>query len=305
MNSIVSNIWAVVPTYDRGELAFQTLERLLTQTVPPAGILLVDDCSPQHIGREASRRFGKRITVLRLVENLGPAGAFSAGIQMAMECGADWVWLLDDDSWPLPTALEKLMCSVAFSAKDTVALSSLKQDPTGNLEKWEARMKIGFRTPEEDEYRRPEFEVDVVPFAGLLVRSAALARAGLPDVRYFGRFADFELCLRLRRQGRIFCVSESRLVHEDNGWRGTRDVNGHRRPDMPLFLRMCLGYRNLAHYFAREDPAVLPFLQVVSHFGRMAGGILLWDDSKAFRLRMLGRAFFDGLRGRLGPFSTA
>jgi hypothetical protein len=62
--------------------------------------------------------------------------------------------------------------------------------------------------------------------------------------------------------------------------------------------------RNQAYYFSHQAFAPVPFLQVISHFGRMAGGILFWDDRKVFRLRTLLRAFLDGLRGRLGPFPT-
>lgn len=297
------SIWAVVPTHNRPGLALQTLASLVQQTVSPAGIILVDHGSPSHIGELARRRLGDLLTVLRREENLGPAAGFAAGIRLAMQRQADWVWLLDDDSWPLSTALEELVHSAAFCAADTVALCSLKQDAAGNLQKWEARLERGrLRTPKEDAYSSAEFEVDAAGFAGLLLRTTALARVGLPDPRYFGRFADYQFCLRLRPQGRIFCVPASRLVHEDDGSRLTCSVNGHCRPRIALFLSMCLGLRNQAYYFFREAPALVPFLQVASHFGRMAGGVLLWDDSKTFRLAVLLRAFFDGLRGRLGPF---
>lgn len=299
----VSRVWAVVPTYDRPELALQTIGRLREQTLALAGIILVDDGSPARIGELARLRFGNRVAVLRLEQNAGPAAGFAAGMRMAMERGADWTWLLDDDSWPHPTALEELVSSPAFFAPDTVALCSLKEDPDGGLQKWEARMDgRRLRQPEETDYQRPVFEVDVAPFAGLLVRAAALPRAGLPDARYFSWFADYEFCLRLRREGRIFCVAASRLVHENDGWRDMRLARGRCRPSLTLFLKLCTGLRNRAFYFSRNHGWLPTLPQVAVRFARMTGGILLWDDHKLFRMRALARAFLDGLRGRLGPF---
>jgi len=296
-------IWTVIPTYDRSQSAIKALSAVFAQTALPAGVILVDDCSPESIGEQARRRFGERLTVLRLAHNAGPAAGFAAGIKRAMEAGADWVWLMDDDAWPLGGALEALACRPEFSAAETAALVSLKQDAAGRLQKWEA---VGhsrrLRLPDAALYLRPVFPVEAAAFAGLLVRAAVVQRAGLPDARYFSWFADYEFCLRLRRHGPILCVPGSRVVHEDDASRGTHVVRGHRRPNVPVFLKQCTGLRNRTYYFSRSPGRVSALLEAAYRFGRMAGGILLWDDRRAFRLRLLCRAFLDGLRGRLGPF---
>ncbi len=296
-------IWAVVPTHNRTELMLRSLAGLVAQTMPLAGTILVENGSPEPVGDLARSKFGGHVTVLRLKQNLGPAAGFAAGIRKAVERGAEWVWLLDDDSWPLPTALEALVCNGVFSAAETVALCSLKQDPDGTLQKWEARRDGHYlRLPPETEYQKPEFGVDAAAFAGLLVRAAALPQAGLPDSRYFGWFGDYEFCFRLCLQGRIFCVAASRLVHENDGARDVRLVCGRPRPNPALFLRLCTGLRNRAFYFSRNYGWLPTLSEVALRFARMTGGILLWDDHKLFRTRMLAGAFLDGLRGRLGPF---
>lgn len=276
---------------------------LLAQTLQLRGIIVVDNGSPGRIGEVIARRFGEAVTVLRLAENQGPAGGFAAGMRAALERAADWIWLVDDDSWPLPDALQVLAACPHFSAPQTAALSSLKYDPDGRLQKWEAIAQgRNLHLPDEAAYGRSVFAVDAAAFAGLLVCGEAAARADVPDARYFSWFADFEFCLRLRARGRIYCVPGSRLVHEDDGSRATRLVCGQVRPTVPLFLRQCIGLRNRAYYHSGRHGLPSAVAHAAYRFGRMAGGILLWDDDKSFRLRTLFRAFSDGLRGRLGPF---
>ena len=50
-----------------------------------------------------------KITIVTLPENAGGAGGFSAGMRKGYEFGADFVWIFDDDGYPQPTALEKLL----------------------------------------------------------------------------------------------------------------------------------------------------------------------------------------------------
>src|SRR5207244_3776235 len=49
------------------------------------------------------------VDLLALEENVGGAGGFHAGMRTAGEAGADWLWLMDDDTIATPTALEALL----------------------------------------------------------------------------------------------------------------------------------------------------------------------------------------------------
>ena len=43
--------------------------------------------------------------------NLGGAGGFSFGARFAAECGYEYIWLMDDDCMPNPTALEAFLAA--------------------------------------------------------------------------------------------------------------------------------------------------------------------------------------------------
>src|SRR4051812_17118683 len=127
----MTSIWAVVPSCNRADSALRSISALLRQTEPLGGIVMVDNGSPDGIGEQARARFGDAVTVVRSEDNLGAAGGFAAGISKAMKSGAAWVWLMDDDACPVPSALRQLTESSQFADAGTVALSALKQNPDG------------------------------------------------------------------------------------------------------------------------------------------------------------------------------
>jgi hypothetical protein len=50
-------------------------------------------------------RWGARIHVIRLTENTGSANGYAVGIQAAIDAGAGYLWLMDDDNAPMQGAL--------------------------------------------------------------------------------------------------------------------------------------------------------------------------------------------------------
>ena len=88
-------ISAVIPTYNRGELAVRAVESVLNQTRQPEEIILVDDGSLDDT-RQLISQYEHKVTYL-YQENSGSAVARNNGIQNAK---SEWIALLDsDDTW--------------------------------------------------------------------------------------------------------------------------------------------------------------------------------------------------------------
>lgn len=104
-------VCAVVVTYNRKELLRKCLAALKSQTRKPDHILVVDNASTDGTPEMLKEEF-PQVEVLRLPENQGSAGGFHEGMNRAYEEGWDWIWIMDDDALPEPTALERLLaCS--------------------------------------------------------------------------------------------------------------------------------------------------------------------------------------------------
>lgn len=99
------SVAAIVPTYNDLKYLPQAIDSILSQTTPPAELIIADDCSndgtPNYIrGLISCHKGASRITYLQLAGRSGPDGARNAAIAVATAgwiatCDSDDVWLAD------------------------------------------------------------------------------------------------------------------------------------------------------------------------------------------------------------------
>ncbi len=97
-------ILAAILTHNRCELLERCINYLQKQTRLPDSILVVNNGSTDATVDMLMRRNIPHITQ----ENLGSAGGWNRCISYALEHHYDAVWLMDDDGFPSPSALERL-----------------------------------------------------------------------------------------------------------------------------------------------------------------------------------------------------
>ena len=205
------NTFILIVSFNRKELLLQCLQALSVQTQQPSKILIVDNASTDGT-IETLQQNGwleqSKIQLIALKENTGGAGGFSAGMQSAFEQGADYVWMMDDDAVPHPTALEEIMRyvtpehiygSLAVNGEDTAwATTLLAENKTVHLKKQVSELA----------------EVQSLPFLGFLTSKEIYQNIGLPDASYFIAADDVEYCMRAQHAGhKIFICGQSQIEH--------------------------------------------------------------------------------------------
>ena len=103
-------VTAVVVTFNRLALLRECLAALAVQTRAPDRVLVVDNASTDGTA-DAVRAEFPAVELLALPENVGGAGGFHAGMADAHARGADWIWLMDDDTIARPEALAELLAA--------------------------------------------------------------------------------------------------------------------------------------------------------------------------------------------------
>ncbi|WP_353067127.1 glycosyltransferase [Arcanobacterium hippocoleae] len=94
--------------WNRAELLAKMLDRLARQTRALDGVVVVDNASTDSTPTVIAN--AKVVTeTITMPENLGGAGGFTAGIARAISIGADYVWIMDDDTLPHLNTLETLL----------------------------------------------------------------------------------------------------------------------------------------------------------------------------------------------------
>lgn len=107
----------VMPTYNEKENVVGILEAIRS-AVPAAGILVVDDNSPDGTGAladEAAARLGD-VTVLHREGKAGLGAAYRHGFTLALEGGADIVISMDSDFSHDPTVIPAMLSAIEAGA---------------------------------------------------------------------------------------------------------------------------------------------------------------------------------------------
>jgi GT2 family glycosyltransferase len=209
---------AVVLTHDRRELLAECLSAVLAQTHPVARVHVVDNASAdgthEHL-RARGLLDDPRVAYERLERNVGGAGGFSHGVEVAREDDVDWIWLMDDDAEPRRDCLQRLLAAPAATEPETVALCSRVERPDGGLQALHRGFLDGRPRALAPERYVGTPSVGFATFVGLLVRNDAARALEPPRAEFFLWADDYEYSLRLRRRGEIRLVGASVIVHKD------------------------------------------------------------------------------------------
>ena len=108
MRQVHEAVCAVVVTHNRKEMLRRCLVAVTDQRRRPERVLVVDNASTDGT-RELLKLEFPAVDVLSLPVNEGGAGGFHEGIKRAHASGAEWLWLMDDDTIPTPDALAELL----------------------------------------------------------------------------------------------------------------------------------------------------------------------------------------------------
>ena len=107
----MESVAAIVVTYNRKVLLGRCLEAILAQTRSCGRVFVIDNASTDgtrdHLA--ANDLLGPAIELVTLPFNTGSAGGFHEGMKRAHEAGFEWLWLMDDDGFPAPDCLERLL----------------------------------------------------------------------------------------------------------------------------------------------------------------------------------------------------
>ena len=216
-----SLVVCVILNTNRREDTLACLSSLQRQDHPRLDVLVLDNaCSD---GSNAAIRAGfPQVELLTLSENRGYAGNNNVGIEAALERGADWVFVLNEDVILAPDAISLLLRAAEADARIGMVgpmvyhhdEPSVIQSAGGSLD---SRWRATHAGQNEDDHGQfaADRDVDWVSGCAILVRRSAIAQVGMLDARFFYYWEETEWCLRARRAGwRIVFVPGARIWHK-------------------------------------------------------------------------------------------
>lgn len=210
-------VGAVILNYRGADDTIACLDSLASLTTPVRTIV-VDNGSGEGSVERIRAGHGD-VALIVNDENIGFAAGNNVAIERLLADGAEFVWVLNNDTTVEPGTLAAML-DIAASDDRLGAVGSVIYDMArpervltwggGSVSRWTGRTR---------DAREPGDRIDYVTGASMLLRSAALRDVGLFDPRFFFTWEDVDLGIRLRDAGwRIAVAEESRVRHR---WGGT------------------------------------------------------------------------------------
>jgi len=205
-------VTVLVVTYNRKELLRHCLGALLEQTAQVEHLVIVDNASSDGTAAWLREWVPANIPKAQLVamnENMGGAGGFAAGLKHAMDDGADWIWMMDDDACPHSTALEELL-KIAVNPQNIYGSLAV----AGLHTAWITTLVDEGRTVNVADQVPAQARVEYIPFLGLMIHRDLVKKIGLPDEGFFIAADDVEYCVRAKKAGaNMIIAGKSRIEH--------------------------------------------------------------------------------------------
>lgn len=190
---------------------------------PNVRVIVVDNGSSGNQAEHIATAFPK-VTVLPQAENLGFCGGCNVGIQYALEHGAEYVMLLNNDTLVPKDAIEKLI-TAAERLPDAGAVSPVILEHPATEKVWysnarwiaeEAQFRLAYPDENYNEIRgRAPYATEFACGCCMLIPRAALENVGLLDERYFAFYDEADWCERAHRLGlRSYVVPSANIHHK-------------------------------------------------------------------------------------------
>jgi GT2 family glycosyltransferase len=211
-------IIAIVVTYNRLHLLKKCIHVIQQQTRKPDEVIVINNGSTD----DTESWLKQQGVYYRTFKNEGGAGGFNNGIRLAYDQGADWIWLMDDDSMPEPTALQYLEEAIPHFDKTGLdvgfyASHVVWTDGATHLMNKVHTYHLKREAPREcfSGYGAQYKPVEAATFVSLLLSAKAVEKVGLPIKEFFIWCDDIEYTKRIVAADMwgVF-VEKSRVVHE-------------------------------------------------------------------------------------------
>lgn len=210
----------ILVNYNNEDDTISCLECLDDQSFDDFLTIVVDNGSEPHSYDAVRSRFDFPV-YLRNDTNQGFTGGNNRGIEYALDRGAEWILLLNNDTELSPDFLGNFL-DAANDLPDGVGIVGPTIHTYGSDEIWSAGGTINRLTAttgslyETGTLTKRWTEVDLVAGAALLARDSVFETVGLLDEDFFIYYEETEFCARTRRAGwRVAYVPVDGVYHKE------------------------------------------------------------------------------------------
>lgn len=215
---------SVILNTNRRDDTLACIESLRANDYPNQRIIVLDNASSDGSVAAITARF-PGVQIIPLQRNLGYAGNNNVGIAAAVAQGADWVFVLNEDTILAPDCLSQMIAAAQqtrltrqvgvvgpmvyhYEEQDVI------QSAGGALDRYWISHHIAENEPDRGQFSAPR-PVDWISGCAILVHRDVINQVGALDERFFYYWEETDWCLRAARAGwAILHAPNAKLWHK-------------------------------------------------------------------------------------------
>lgn len=191
-----------------------SLERL---EYPNHRLLVVDNCSTDDSVTRIRAAYPD-LSLIQIDKNLGFAGGNNVGIRHALAQGAEYIWLLNNDTVVESRALGAMVKAAEEDARIGAVGSVLyEMQRPGEVQAWGGgKVSTWWGISRYHKGRVSKKYLHYITGASIMIKSSALREVGLLDERFFMYWEDVDFGVRLRKAGwKLVVAADSHVQHRE------------------------------------------------------------------------------------------
>lgn len=214
-------IFIIILNWNQKEDALECLSSVTKIDYTNYKVILVDNGSIDG-SQEAIKNNYPEVVLIENKENLGYANGNNVGIKHALKKGADYIFILNNDT-VVDSKTPSLLVDAAEEEKN-IGIVGPKiyyckepnriQSVGGILDRNFNPLHRGFKEIDKDQFEDTK-EVDFVSGSAMLIKREVFDKIGFFDSQFFMYWEETDFCYRARKQGfRIVVVPKAKIWHK-------------------------------------------------------------------------------------------
>ncbi|RKG46102.1 MULTISPECIES: glycosyltransferase [Acinetobacter] len=298
---MVYKLVIVLVTYNRKKLLLNCLKSLFLQSFIDFEIIVVDNASNDNSYEYISSQIDftqNNIQWIGLKNNIGGAGGFYEGIKYALDQGAEYIWMMDDDGYPDEKCLGKLYDFLLQNELDAISPQQININDHSQLAfpMWFNKKQIRGCV---DQIPKDTFiEQEANLFNGLLIHRSMVEKVGLPRKEFFIRGDEVEYTKRfLKNNIKFGTLTSAKFYHPSDDAERVACLHGRMIiRDAHSDFKNYYMFRNRAVAFIEDGNALLLPLDFI----RYSYYFIIHKKFNWQGLKLWCIATYDGIKGKLG-----
>lgn len=206
-------VYIVIVNYNTKRLLNNCIRSIKLQKYANYKIIVVDNASKDKSVRLVEENFTD-IIFIKLNKNVGFAGANNIGIRYALNCGADYILLLNPDTIVESDMLRRLVDNADFKTVTSPKIfSDIKKR---NI--WYAGGEMDYIYGKAKHLmcgkEKKIFNVSFMSGCCMLIHKNIFKKVGCLEEKYFMYYEDDDFCMRLMEKGiTMLYIPDAHLIH--------------------------------------------------------------------------------------------